>query len=64
MKKELPESGSDVDVARVIDVGVQTLRNHRHLGIGLKYFRIGRSVRYLWSDVWKYIEENRVEPAR
>ena len=49
-------------VAELIDLGVQTLRNDRHLGRGLPYSKKGRSVRYALDDVEKYMEKNKVRP--
>jgi hypothetical protein len=48
------------EVAEVKQCSVQTLRNHRSLGMGLPYFKNGRSVRYSPTDVAADIYRNRV----
>ena len=40
----------------------QSLRNDRWKGVGIPFYRIGRSVRYAVADVRKYLEENKIEP--
>ena len=40
---------------------VATLRNDRHLGRGLNYVKLGRSIRYRGRDILDYINANRVE---
>jgi len=41
---------------------VQTLRNDRHLRRGCPYVKIGRSVRYLLSDIREYLAKHRIDP--
>ena len=48
-------------VAEILDQSVQTLRNDRHLGRGIKYSKKGRSVRYDIKDVYDYMEKHKVE---
>ena len=50
------------EVAQVKRCSVQTLRNHRHLGRGLPYYKEGRSVRYAPHDVAADILKSRIEP--
>lgn len=52
----------DTQVSEMIGLAAQTLRNDRHAGRGLPYFKIGSSVRYRWSDVVEYLERRRVVP--
>ena len=47
-------------VSGAIKVSKALLRKHRRLGIGIPYVKIGHSVRYLVSDVQKYLEQQRV----
>ena len=51
-------------VAEIIDCGVQTLRNDRHLGRGLPYHKKGRSIRYFLPDVYTYMEARKIQPEK
>jgi hypothetical protein len=50
----------DTEVARLTGRAVQTLRNERTLGQGIAYSKIGRSVRYRYSDVVAFMERHRI----
>jgi hypothetical protein len=50
--------------ASLLNQSVQTLRNHRFLGKGCPYIKLGRSVRYLLSDIQDYLERNRIDPEK
>lgn len=50
------------EVAEMLGVPVGTLANWRYLGRGHAFVKVGRHVRYRWSDVADWIEE-RVVPA-
>jgi predicted DNA-binding transcriptional regulator AlpA len=45
------------EVADVVRVPVATLRYWRHLGIGPRSFRIGRSVRYWRAEVFAWLDD-------
>ena len=47
-------------VAEITSIGVQTLRNDRHLGRGLPYIKKGRMVRYSLADVIQFMEERKI----
>lgn len=49
-----------VDVAEELGVPVSTLANWRYLGLGPRYLRIGRHVRYLAAEVDEWLERQRV----
>ncbi len=55
------ETVTEDDVANVTKKGVQTLRNDRHLGRGIPYVKLGRSVRYLLKDVEQYLRSHKIE---
>jgi len=40
----------------------QTLANARHLGVGIPYYKVYRSIRYKLSDVMAFMEARRVDP--
>lgn len=48
-------------VAEVTGFSVQTLRNDRHVGKGIPYTKRGRSVRYRLDEVFRFMEDGRVE---
>lgn len=52
---------NEKQLANYINCSVSTLRNHRHAGTGIPYFKIGRSVRYKKKDVEDYMERRRIE---
>jgi hypothetical protein len=52
------------EVSELTSFSVFTLRNHRHLGRGIPYLKVGRSVRYLLKDVEYYMERQRIVPGQ
>jgi len=54
---------NEVQVSEMTGKAIQTLRNERHRGRGIAYYKVGRSVRYLITDVQKYMEVCRIETA-
>ncbi len=50
--------------AEMLDKNVQSLRNDRHLQKGVSYIKMGRSVRYLISDLEEYLLSNRIVPSK
>jgi hypothetical protein len=53
---------SEKVVAEITGRAVQSLRNDRHLGRGLPYYRCGRrSIRYRLEEVLEYMEAGRIE---
>lgn len=42
-------------------MALSTLRNHRHLGKGLPYSKIGRSVRYQLQDILGFMESRKIQ---
>ena len=51
------------DVSKITGVAIQTLRNDRHLGRGIPYVKVGRSVRYFLPDVYGHMESLKIQPA-
>lgn len=51
---------NEKQVAAILNMSVSTLRNNRHNGIGLKYFKIGRRVLYDQPDIEEFLERSRV----
>ena len=52
---------NEVNVSDMTGMSVATLRNHRWLGKGIPYIKIGRTVRYQESEVLEYLENLRVQ---
>jgi hypothetical protein len=50
------------EAARLTGRAIQSLRNDRHMGRGIPYCKLGRSVRYLLTDIQDYLINNRVDP--
>lgn len=58
--------GTTEEVAEYLgDIPVKTLVQWRYKGTGPKYVRVGKHVRYRWSDVeaWLAAQERLVETA-
>ena len=55
------ECVTEYEVSEMTKLSLATLRNNRRLGLGIPYIKIGRSVRYMKSDVLAYLESLRVE---
>jgi hypothetical protein len=54
---------TETELARLLKIGVQSLRNNRHMGRGFPYVKIGRSVRYLGRDIFNCLNKRRIDPA-
>ena len=54
------KSLTDIELSRLLKVSRQTLITWRGMGKGPPFFRLGRAVRYLESDVLAFIEHQRV----
>ena len=52
------------DVAAMTGMSVHTLRAHRQHGAGIRYAKIGRSVRYALNDVVLFMEQHRVSTTQ
>jgi excisionase family DNA binding protein len=48
--------GSAEEVAEHLGVPLRTLAEWRHHGIGPRYLRVGRHVRYKWQDVEQWLD--------
>lgn len=52
---------TEKDVSKITKRALPTLRNDRHNGLGIPYVKIGRSVRYLFTDVIHFMESRKVQ---
>jgi hypothetical protein len=63
-QSRLTGNGTPEEVAEYLrDIPVKTLAEWRSRGIGPAYMKIGRYVRYRWSDVLAWEETRRVGTA-
>lgn len=53
---------NEQDVSKLTGRALSTLRNDRHMGRGFCYVKLGRSVRYLKSDVLDFMESCKIQP--
>ena len=53
---------TEKETAQLTGIALSTLRNHRHLGRGFPYSKLGRSVRYSFTDIVSYFERHKVNP--
>lgn len=49
--------GSPEEVSEHLGVPVQTLYTWRHRGIGPRASKVGRHLRYRWTDVEKWLDQ-------
>ena len=56
-----PQALTDQEVADQLGLSVATLRAWRRRGVGPRFVRFGRAIRYLPEDVERYVESSRVE---
>ncbi len=55
-------SSVNLEAAKILCKSVQTLRNERFLRKGCVFVKMGRSVRYLKSDLYDYLQSHRIVP--
>jgi len=51
---------NEFEVSDLTGIAVSTLRNDRHLRRGFPYLKIGKSIRYLTTDVIGRMEKRRI----
>lgn len=63
-KTKKKEFFTSQELADLLSCSEITLRNLRHRGEGIKYFKIGRLVRYRRKDVVDYLRKNVHKPLK
>lgn len=53
---------NEKDVSELTGLSVGTLRKHRQEMRGIRYAKVGKSVRYAYTDVLAYMESKMVSP--
>ena len=51
---------NEVEVAGITGRALSTLRNERGRGLGIPYIKIGRSVRYDFGDVIRFMDAHKI----
>lgn len=51
---------NEKEVSQITGISLATLRSNRVYGIGMPYYKVGKSVRYKRDEVIAYVEKNRV----
>lgn len=63
-RRQMPETApalTEREVAELLGLSVATLRAWRHRGKGPRFLRLGRSVRYLPSDLDDFVRSSAVD---
>ena len=55
---------TEKQTAKLTGRALSTLRNERSKGIGLPYYKIGRSVRYSENDIVEWMETKKIVPRQ
>jgi hypothetical protein len=61
--EDLPAVATAAQVAAVLQTTVDALTQDRYRRRGLPWVKVGSRVRYLRSDVLKYLEDNKIGAA-
>jgi hypothetical protein len=59
--EEAPRYLNEKKVSMMTGFALPTLRNHRHLGVGIPYIKAGRAIRYSIRDILAYMESRRIQ---
>lgn len=51
---------TEKEVSKLTSLALPTLRNHRYLGRGFPYVKIGGAVRYAKADIIRFIEARKI----
>lgn len=51
---------NEKDVSAITGLSLSKLRNDRHRGVGMPYYKIGKVVRYRIQEVEKFMEIHRI----
>ena len=62
MAKKRAEFYTSAQVASILRISESTLRNQRHRGEGLPFYKVGPLVRYRRKDVVDYLRKNVHKP--
>ncbi len=58
---EMHQYLTEQEVSKMTRIALQTLRNNRFHKLGIPYFKIGKSVRYSYSDVIVFMEKRKIQ---
>lgn len=51
------------EVSLLTGIALSTLRNNRHVGKGIPYSKISKSVRYALKDILDYMQAHRIDTS-
>jgi hypothetical protein len=60
--ESIPQVIDEYAAAKILSKSVQSLRNERYLRKGAPYIKIGRSVRYVVTDLVDFLNRHRIDP--
>ena len=58
---DMPRWLNEKEVSEITGLSLSTLRNSRHAGVLLNYYKINKSVRYKLSETLEFMEKHRIE---
>jgi len=64
MEQVKPDVATEAEVAEALQMGKQSLATMRYQGVGPKFLKLGGAVRYRWSDVNAWLDENTRQSTR
>ena len=53
---------TEKQVASITGISIATLQNQRYMRSGMKYHKIGRSVRYSLEEIHRYMQAHAIDP--
>lgn len=56
------QTANEEEASKILQTPKKTLQHWRYIGVGPKYIKVGRSVRYRLSDLQSFLDENTVLP--
>jgi len=62
--ENLPQFLTEKQTAKLTGRALSTLRNERSKGVGLPYYKVGRSVRYSENDIVEWMETKKIVPRQ
>ena len=57
---DMPRWLNEKEAKEVTGDSLSTLRNNRHNGVGIPYYKVGKSVRYNLQEILDYMQSHRI----
>ena len=58
MEQEKPDLATEAEVAEALQMAKQSVAQMRYQGVGPKFLKLGGAVRYRWSDINAWLDDN------